>query len=94
MDHRRAAQLGYMTIDLDCRQAKSCRTDFPDDPSQWVTTLVFDHEKKRPTPNLVTKETRFKHQLSVYNLDFYVAHEEKHHFFCGVNGMEEEELMN
>ena len=66
---------------FDMEIAKTSRLDHPGDPTKHVTVIVYDHQKKLMVPNLETKKTHFNDQYSVHDLDMYVPHLEKHHFF-------------
>lgn len=64
-EHQIDGALGYKQQRCNFDQAKQSRKDFPNDKSRWVDVLVIDFMKSFDCPNLVVKEVRFKHQLTV-----------------------------
>ena len=79
-EHRKAARFAYDSIQQDYKNADDSKMTYPNDKSQWITTFVFDFQQKRVCPNLKIKQTFFKDQLYVHNLDIYARPVNRHHF--------------
>ena len=58
----------------------------PHDPSKWIDTLVFYHQKKFDIPHIVTKQARFGHRL-LSTLESIMATLKSIIFMFGRNGM-------
>jgi hypothetical protein len=55
-EHLKLAELGYITMQADCALAVKSRSDFPNNPVKWWTTLIFDFEKNLQIPNIKIKK--------------------------------------